>query len=572
MSDYTRHFLNGTEIRPKNAENLGFKIDWTKNPDEAELTVDSIILTNQAKTIVDDHIDNGAGFFEGIPYRVEIDGLGVDYYVDLTQNSKFQDSKYEVNIKRRKALDYFMQQADGLSFELLKARNAFNPSDFFDVPYVIIRDNQGELLIMLSITTYQLSLALADAAQQFVEAITDLLETLPPVPGNAGAIIAAAVKAAARFIYLAAIVLALINLINQIKEILFPSLRYFKAAYFKRLLEVGCTNLGYQFQSNLMNELERLTLLPVPMQDTNNSIFDNLMGIQNQSYTKGYPTALDTVRTLGDLIREVEKIGNAKTRVINGTVRIEERTFWYTQSGITILNTLNVQQDRENSKTYNFGEAWKRYYLHAQIDPTDIHTMDKIDKTDCEYSTEPITVVNPDLVLIKGLVEMPINFAYGIRKDNLTFVENIFLGLAQFADSVVNFFGGNSNLAAGIQGRIGVLQISQQHFRITKMMWCSPNGKQPPNYMDIIGAKPLYQARHTINQVRENFKEIQKATVPFSAQNFINLLDNNVVFDQDGTQLEILTFEWINETREAEIEYTVYSDKANNVQTIEIDG
>ncbi len=49
------------------------------------------------------------------------------------------------------------------------------------------------------------------------------------------------------------------------------------------------------------------------------------------------------------------------------------------------------------------------------------------------------------------------------------------------------------------------------------------------------------------------------------------LLNNNYVLDQNGNSLEILTFEWINESKTAEITYSELSNEGNNTETILID-
>ena len=78
---------------------------------------------------------------------------------------------------------------------------------------------------------------------------------------------------------------------------------------------------------------------------------------------------------------------------------------------------------------------------------------------------------------------------------------------------------------------------------------------------------------HDRFQVRENFKRIYTASIPFSDENFLALLNNNVVYDQEGNQLEILNFEWTNESRQAEITYTIFADnEATNIETILING
>ena len=506
---------------------------------------------------------------------VSIDGFSIEYYIDLTEDAQFTTHSVEVTIKRRKAVDYFFSQANALSFESLNTKLPNGIINKFNVPYIIVKDNQVELLIMLSLSTYSLTKALIEGIQALSDAIADLTEAsipvgIPPTP-NVGAIISASLKAAARLIYVIALIVALINLIQQILELIFPSVRYFLASKVKELIKQGCEYLGYQFESTLLDGISGLTLLPVPMKDDNPSIFETLLGIQTQPYTKGYPTALDSTPTVGSLIKAIEKTLNAKTRILQGNiVKTEIRTFWYSLNGVVIHRTMSVQDKRVNAWSYNFGDAWKRYYIHYQIDATDSHTLDKIKSSDAEYSTEPISVVNSDLVNIKGLAEVVIPFALGIRKDKLTFVEKTALTLAEFADSVINFFGGNSNLAGLINGRIGILQISQQQFMISKLLY-TVNGRQPSNYLSLIGADAFYINYHQINQVKENFKRFETERIEFDGQSFLNLLNNNVVTDQFGNQLELETFKWINESKEAEIEFYEYSDKANNTQTILID-
>lgn len=571
MSFETEHFIDGTPIRPVNADNIGFNINWVSSPHEAELTVDNLILSNNAKSLVEDFWDS-SGPFQGVPYSTAVNGFSLEYYIDFEEVQWF-DSTVEVKIKRRKALDQFMQDANGLSFELLNTRLPNGIQNMINIPYVIIKDNQVELLIALSIATYNLTKALIEGIRDVQEALAEVAETLPPVPGNAGAIIAAAIRAAARIVYVIALIVALINIVNQILNILFPPIRYFKASYFNELLRQGCEELGYQFDSELFyQQFGRITYLPVPLQPQNQSIFLQLLGLQQQSYTKGYPTANDSTPSLGVFIDALLSWFNAKIRVNNNVVRIERRDWWQNQAQVTIDNQLSVQDRREQSWTYNFDEWWKRYFMHYQTDFSDIHTLDNLTGVSCEYSTEPINVVNADLVNIKGLVEISIPFALGSRKSSLTFVENTALVLAQVADSLINTFGGNSNLAALIQGRIGVLQISSQYFNVSKVLWALPNGRQPANYLDKIGANAIYQANHTINQVAENMKRIYESPIPFSPQKFINLLDNNYVFDQNQEELELLDFNWINENREANIQYAIPSDEAINIQTIKIDG
>lgn len=570
----TKYFINGNEIRPVNADEIGFKMDFTNGWTEAELNVDSIVLANEAKQMVIDHTTI-LGFHEGIPLTIEVGGITLEYYIDLTENPIFSgqgDSTIEVSIKRRKAINWFRQQADGLSFEAI---NKTNPISTIDVPYLIIRDNQLEMLIMLGISIYTLTKATIEGVQDLTEAITEVISASTPNAGvppsfNTGAIISASLKAVARLVYVGLLTIALIDLTKQVMDLIFPPIRYLKASKVIELLNKGCQKLGYTFQSTLLNSYRQLTILPVPLTKEKKSIFTNLFTLDNGNYTKGYPTARDTVSTLGSLVKFLEDWTQSQFRVLNGVVRLETDDFWQSQSGVTITNTLNLQDARENQWTYNMGESWKRYFLHYQTDVSDSHTLDEIDGTDCEYSTEPVTTVNADLTTIKGLVDIPFPFAFGIPKRKLTVVEDACLPFAKVGDDVVNFFGGNSNLVADIKGRVGVVQISQQLFTVSKLLFTT-GGKQSLNFKNTIGANAIYQKFHKSNQVKENFKRIYKATIPFSTANFEELIDNNFVQDMQGNQLKISTFAFVNESKTAEIEYSVESDEAFNVKTIAID-
>jgi len=582
MSLETKHFIKDIEIRPENADTIGFKFDWTGDILEAELSVDSILLVTDAKKIVLDHIAT-LGIYEGIPYRAEVfnprtgNTVTLEYFIDLTDNPTISgagDSAIEVKIMRRKAVDWFKKNANGLSFELVNKRSAI---PVIDIPYVIIPENIGELLIMLTIMTLSLYKALLDALDVLEQAVKGLVGAIanliasPLSAANVLRVVFAVLRLAVAVLYVALIVIALIDTVTKIIQTIFPSIRNFKGTYFKTLLESGCAHLNYTFSSQLIDAISGLTHLPVPMRKTSNSIWNTVFGLENGLNIKGYPTANDTTPTLGTLIDALEIMLNAKLRVTGSVVHLERRDFWANNAGVTIKNTLNIQSKRENEWTYNLGETWKRYYLHYLIDQSDTHTLDNIEGTGVEYSTEPVTVVNADLVNITGLADMAIPFAHGVRKNNLNKIEEEAKKMAKFADNSINLLGGNSNLVGLIDSRIGVTQISQQYFTVSKILY-TVNGRQPENYLDVIGANPVYNNYHIINQVKENFKRIYSSSIPFSTDNFETFLDSNYVNDEDGSELEVLTMEWINESKTAQLEYAVLSDEGFNTKTDLIDG
>lgn len=573
MSLETTYLIDGENFRPVNADDIGITMDWTGDIQEAELNTDTIVLSNRARQIVLNRIEQ-QGVFQGIPILIQVGNTALEYYIDLQQTpriSGFGDSEIEVSIKRRRSINWFREQVNALSFEVI---NKTNKIDTIQIPYLIVPDNQAEMLIMLLISTFTLTKALIEGIKELVTAITDFLKIVSVGPVvNVGQIISAALLLIARIIYVAALLVALINLTKQIIELIFPPIRKMKGSTIRELVNKGCQKLGFTFSSTVLDELDKLTFMPVPLQKKNKSIFKNLLSLNTQSYTKGYPTARDTTPTLGSLFDFLEDLTQAELRIIGNTVYLEEESYWIEQSGLQIQNTLNLQDSRENQWTYNTSEAWKRYYLHWQYDTSDIHSMDKMDSLDMEWSTEYVSIneSEKDLFVVKGLVDIGLPFALGNRKDSLTWVEKQAIPFAKLADEVVNFFGGNSNLVAKINGRIGVTQISQQYYSVSKMLWAT-NGKQPANYLETLGALPIANRYHSKNKVKENFKKIFTARIPLSTDNFDMIMNNNYVTDDQGNSLKLLTFEYVNESKEADIEYSVPSTEGNNTKTVLIDG
>lgn len=552
-----KHFLNNIEVSPRNVLEIGLETNYTGDPTILEIDVDRIVLPREAKQIIDNHVST-QGLFEGIPYRIELDqNIVLDYYVDLTEEAIFRDFEIEVKIKKQGGKDSFFDKAQGLSFELMSAKGVnFN---FIDIPYLIIPDNQLEAGISLSIATYVMTKESIQATKDLITATRDLIEavtpnvSLVPVP-PLGEIISLSLAVVAQLAYTIAVYVALIKLAQQMFELIFPKVRYYKGAKVKELIEKGCNYLGFQLESNLLNSLDNLTIMPVPLTKEKKGIFDYIQNDLNFSFTKGYPTAQDTTATLGELIEAVETTFNAKTRSINGVVQIERRDYWQNITSNTIVPALNIQDERQSEYTYNTSEAWKRYYVHYRVDYSDTHTVDFYDPTDAEYSTEALNVINKDLVSIRGLNDVAIPFALGVRKNELNWIEKFAKGFFKVVDAITGIFGGGTSLVAKIQNRIGVTQISAQYYSITKLLY-AVNGKQPVNYVDIIKASAIYNNFHKINEIQINgYKIFNEAPVRINSTEFVSLLNNNFAYIE-GLLCEIISIKYVDNESKAIISY-----------------
>ena len=87
MSLETTYFIAGESFRPVNADEIGIRMNWRGDIQEAELNTDSIVLSNRAKYLVLQHIEQ-FGIFEGVPIIIQVGNSVLEYYIDLQQNPK----------------------------------------------------------------------------------------------------------------------------------------------------------------------------------------------------------------------------------------------------------------------------------------------------------------------------------------------------------------------------------------------------------------------------------------------------------------------------------------------------
>jgi hypothetical protein len=570
-----RHYLNGIEINPVNRTEIGVVADFTGNPDVLSINIDSIKLKREAFDVVQQWIDTN-GLFHGIPYQIQMDGsITLEYFVDLTDGFTVRDHECEIKIKRRKGRDNFKEIAAGTSFEYLNSKGVVFST--IDIPYYIVSDDQMVTAITLTISTYFLTEQVIAQGQQVVEAVSEVIQAVTPSVGlgvvmDTGDIIVAVLKAIARIVYFALLLSALLNMVAKLFVLVFPPERKMKGVRFKELATKACNYLGYTFNSSLLDNEPFWTVCPVPLIKNRKSIFEWLPDEFFSAFNKGYPSSSDTTPTVGQFFEALEVMFNAKTWVNNGVVRFERRDYFQYQAAQGITPALVMQGERSDEYTFNTDDVWKRYYIHYQTDVADIHTLDRIyDYHDAEFSCEPTTIPNADLVMIKGLQDVTIPFALGARKEKLNWLEKLAKGVFKLIDGITGIFGGGTNYEARIGARINSLMISQNFFTVTKVLYAGNDGRQLPSYPNVVSATALWAKYHYINQIQLNDFAIRTENrLRLHHSEFVNLLNNNYI-EIDGVNCEILRVEWIDEKSYASITYRkVYNYADGKVSTLVI--
>lgn len=572
-----RHLLDGIEVTPRNRDSIGVVSDFTGNPEVLSLNVDSVILPREANQYIKTCIQNN-GLFVGIPYTVEMDGITLDYYIDLCDSSAkpiVRQHEIEVKLKRRNGADDFWDKARGTSFDLMASEGvAFN---YKDIGYFVIRDDAAMMAFQISISIFLLTIQIIDAAKQLAEAAADLLDN--PISG--------AIKFAIKLIYFISLLSALTLLFTQLFPILFPRIKYLKGLFYSEIFNKGCQFLGYTPlpSDTIFSVQPGWFTLPVPLQETNESFFDKISNDLPDYFNSGHCSASDTTPTFGAWLDEVLKQFNAKLFInpSNKTVRIERRD-WLPQTGMQIDTALNIQPERDEQYTYNTEDTWKRYYITYSLDYTDAHTVDgpMFGRCQAEYSTENIVPTsNPDLVTIKGLNEVRINFALGAPKSKLSFTEILGSALCLLVDAttqaIAQAFGGSgSNLYAQILDRKNALKIANEYFGVTKSLYVKSTGNgnkvllNTSKYDDIYSATALWNNFHYINFIANNdFIIHEEARIRLRQSQFVSLQDSNYIFAHNKW-CEVLRIEWIDEKSLATITYKEPLDWANGKVQLKI--
>lgn len=569
-----KHYLEDIQVNPLNQYEYGIKSVFSNTITDLQLSPDNIKLSKEDYKRVQDKI-NQTGLFEGAKYTIKTDGvpsLTLNYIADF-RNAVFTDYDIEIPITKDKGIDDFINEANGTSFRLMASKGVVFPT--IQTPYVIVKDSQAETALSTGVMLYVMTEALANAIYDLADATAQLIQATTPNIGvppsiDLGDVIALSIKVIAQIAKVAVLGLAVKKLGEQARELIFPKIRFYNAVSLFDLLNLGCQFLGFQFSSTIP-ELKREHVVPKPLKKQTKKWFEYLQNELNLAFNESYPTE-SGISTLGNIIDAVLIKFNGRIREINGTIHIERRDYWQSTASLELKKPLIDQERGVSQYRYNTDEAWKRYYLSYQTDISDLHTYDSFDSVDCEYSAEPVGAVNLSYVKIQGNINLQIPFALGARKNELNWLENLVLSVFQFIDSLLDIFGVNSSLASGIENRIGVMQISQQYFETTKLLYLVGT-KQPENYLTKIGANAIYQKYHSINQIENNgYKIFENAVFDISQNDLISLLNNNFVII-DGLICELIEFEYIEENSKLIATYKEPNNYAQGkVKTILIDG
>lgn len=575
-----RHFINGQDFgEPRNWRDLEIEIDWINEKQSGSINVSDLTFALEANKLLQERIMNGlnggVGIFEGEPYTITVgDPQNPEFtfegYLDFTEGlTQIGNQEITTSLKTRKGNEWLEDVADSFSFAYLYDQGIITKADFVRVPYVINFVPDGMQLIVLSMSIFMMSKELIENVEKLAETVADIINASTPVVGvgvGVGAVavtawdlgdwIMVALKAIARLVYIIAVTIAIIKLIEDVFDQLLPKKRNHIGMSFRKLLERGCEHLGLEFYS----DIPELEWIHIPRKSGKGKDTDT-----------GFPTNSEPIYLFGDLIRELKKVFNADHRIKDGILYLRRRDKFQTPSGYQMPDFFNDQDMLLDRVKFNTDEMVSNYNIYWQYDIQDQNTLENQDGRVFQAITAPITVRNPEFVNIKNMTEIVIPFSIGIDKTGLTAVEKTAKVLGKIVDSLTGIFGGGTNFASQIENRVGSLSLSS-HFLTTGKVVSMSGNKLSTNQRAIVDVRKLWDNYHFINSfaetkgVHNQWWRHEGQPVPMSIQEFKTLLDNNFATDRAGNEylIEKAVFRPYDNT--AVIDYRVKRKFTNNLK------
>ena len=568
-----RFQLNGVDVNPpREWEDVQILATFDNEATQANITTDKFSWVNENAVAINDWIAGGLtgatpGIFEGMPLRIQIFNQDNTFnafkgMIDFNDFTIISPVEVEAQVKKQSGLNELSDRLEGITFGLLESEGILTSSDYQDCNYVVQNEIVLIELVLLNISIYLLAEQIADGVNRVGEIIADSTghATGGGPFGAIGSALYLVIRLVIETIYLAAITLALIELIKQLIELLVPQKRTHKTLSLKKGLEAIADKLGYTLITNI-DLLDEIYFLPSKPQ-------------AEQPIGSGIPNVADFGYQASEWVELCRDLFNAKVAVLNDNelhFRFIGDPFWIKTASYSLPDVLL------ESSQYNTEDLKSNFLFSFQTDEADKYTLENFEGTNYEVITAPINISNQNNILTKGLNEVRIPCALGTRKDDLNIVETTLKAVGTAADKVINFFGGNSDFASKIKKRVGLMKVSQNIHNVPKLLYLDSDGNLPKNHRTQLRAKVFYDGyweyeSFVTNKAIRQRKVYEGVEVPFGFEDFLKLIDNSYFTTIDGKIGKAIQIKWTPARDKAIMDFWIAEVYTNNLFETKIEG
>ncbi len=554
--------LEGIRCNPANRKEFGIIFDYQNGSQTLNIT--TIKLVGEDAKRVNSWLDQGR-IFESMRLDVRLGTIIFNYTLQLSSPSAvFSFDEITCEIRQSKGIDFLNDSARQFRFEYLSAIGAITPSMYVKKNYTIGRYPRALEILIASLTIYSI-------IREIINAIRAVIDLTGAVVGGLTGIAEAIIQGVALIVYLVGLVAALITLAKQLIDLLFPFVYYHHAMKVKQQLEIAINKMQLQFSSSVLDKFPNFCIEP-PKNTVGAKVGKSL---NEPGFYDGYPA---------DLIQDMQDMFYLETKVIDGTVFMEQWPFYQKLSDYVIPGVYIPE------KRYNASEVKSNFLLRYQYDDTDLYSYDAWKGGQIHVVRQLIDVQDVSSVSLKGSEEITLNGRLPNVVTKQSDLEKIMISLWNAMTNLTDTVLGLINSIKDIIGKggdeadsipkipkTGSIGSNQQdtHFTSVNMYFIAgENGNIDPRTSDLIGTGALYEFHKLKSPVPNDllaagnqWVEHPQITVPMTGNQLIKLRDNNYcTFDGYPTRLNKLEFNPHNS--DSKLDFEINLSYTNNLEEV----
>jgi len=245
---------------------------------QGSVETSQLTFVNEAYSIIQqaikDGLNGGVGITEGLPLQINIqEGTESDEifngYVDFARLEDLTGNENHINepkvlapLIKQDGLNNLDERLEGLTFGLLKAQGVITKADYKSIKYIVEKETTFLEQAFLALSIYLMAKEIYEAAYRLADQISTIAALLAAgAPLPVASLLYAVASALFEAAYIALMVVALLDLIEQFKENLAPEVNVFFGINFFTALTKIFEYLGYNFISPI-EDLQTYAYLP----------------------------------------------------------------------------------------------------------------------------------------------------------------------------------------------------------------------------------------------------------------------------------------------------------------------
>ena len=549
------------------------------------------------------------GVFNGCPYKIEADDndgnfeVIFDGYIVLSEyqiNSKAFPKILIAPVREYNNNITVFDRVSVVSQQLLLNQGFIQQSDFKYMPEVIVSKlNAKDRAIAIGSLSFQILTFFSNAVQGFLSAISDIL-------GLSAAI--GLVELATLFLELAIQIQQLIDLIFQHRDLLLASQTWFKVISLKTVIERAFEKFGYTVDfgeiepviNNLYLKSSRNGELGAP-----SPLMAGLSGngiLKRQDY--GY--------LISESMELAKTFFNTRQDIQGTVVHIKAKTdpFWtdspaFQPEDVLIETTEQYSNGFYRNKTEDVDAT---VIVAYNFDPMDPWTLEAENGDSYEIHRELISELDPRSTTLKGIKDVKIPLAMGIRYDVTEtlndLLEDVFDSFGVMLDDYQfvieqfsSFIDSAANADQGVADVLstspinfifalssGGLKVADDTYGLGKLIYANeeldngvPSGilNMPPDYKDFISGKAIYERSYLpdspadVNDFKGQCTEAKQVRIPFGLVPF-QQTKFNPYFLLNSNNAKFTHIAWEEDGHSAETDIDINEPFDENITEIEV--